>query len=318
MNSDIQAHTTTVDVGEMFQSSITDTRTGRGRLFNSPLIPSANAAAATPNASIASSPTAGAMASPTLDAMASPTPGRMASPTPVRMASPTSGRRASLSSGNNPSNVVGSTLIQHPGGRVQRVRRFAQTQDNVPEYSNSSSIYNIPYTNQFIIDGIRDPSNWVYVPIKVIYRRFNTYTQRGRLLPAKNDKCAPLTEPNTGKVWVQSDGISYSGHYKDYVVFSDKSEQETSKFTYVAINKPGNMTVKTFLTAHDSCGRACSPMCIGQGSIEQTYKPCTGAFNVTSDLPRMFAEDKSASPSFARIVPIVFVCDLELKWPWEI
>ncbi|XP_052061948.1 tyrosinase-like protein 1 [Mytilus californianus] len=112
----------------------------------------------------------------------------------------------------------------------------------------------IPYQNSFIINGKSDINQWVFMPVKVVYMH------------------SPGVSP--GRVFVESDGINYSGRYKDYAKI-DPFQPVSSSFTYIGIKRPSNESnVEALITAYDTCGRVCKAKCLVLGSRPPVYESC--------------------------------------------
>ncbi|XP_060075291.1 tyrosinase-like protein 1 [Ylistrum balloti] len=203
--------------------------------------------------------------------------------------------------------------------------------------SENNILLHKDYQNTFVIDGRRDVDAWSFIPVKIIYQRPSeeaTYQMKldvvDKLLLkedlklAKHEKCI-MSDNRTSRVYVQSDGIDYSGRYKDYAIV-DETVTMSTKMTYVGVKNPDMGDISAYITAYDSCGRACKPMCQVPHSEPIEYKPCSGTIRVSGDLPLMY------SPSMLDAVedilnldktslsiidtPIAFVCDYNIKWPW--
>ncbi|OWF55160.1 Tyrosinase-like protein 1 [Mizuhopecten yessoensis] len=101
-------------------------------------------------------------------------------------------------------------------------------------------------------------------------------------MPATYKKCH-VSGSGASKVYVQTDGIDYSGRYKDYAVV-DERLPISSSMTYIGVKNPTEGAAQFHMTAYDSCGRVCRPQCLTNG----IYRPCSGTFRVTSTYPKMY------------------------------
>lgn len=213
-----------------------------------------------------------------------------------------------------------------------------------------------PYQNTFLIDGKSDLNQWVWLNIKILFERpkgFNFHTN----LPGQNNtvdmydtsnferiaekigihnqitykKQCSSSGSGAAKVFVQSDGLNYAGRYKDYAIV-DERQPIYSSVSYIAVKKPTTAkTTKVLLTAFDTCGRSCRAACPVPGTNGNSYEPCKGAFEITSEYPLMYSTSYGGAVSAAFSVhleskgpmyrvnnhPITFVCDHQNKWPWE-
>ncbi|XP_033755086.1 tyrosinase-like protein 1 [Pecten maximus] len=210
---------------------------------------------------------------------------------------------------------------------------------------------NKPYQNTFLLNGVSDVKRWSFIPVRIIFERtpkskfqsfiikdghlvetndmFEAQKYKGlkveikKKMPATYSKCH-VSGSGASKVYVQTDGIDYSGRYKDYAVV-DERLPISSSMTYVGVKNPTEGAAQFYMTAYDSCGRVCRPQCLRNG----TYRPCSGTFRITSSYPRMYGlsyEDavkgiwKKGSnllpESNSDEVPITFFCDAYMTWPW--
>ncbi|XP_069112470.1 LOW QUALITY PROTEIN: tyrosinase-like protein 2 [Argopecten irradians] len=203
--------------------------------------------------------------------------------------------------------------------------------------SDHDVILHKDYENSFVLDGERDIDAWSFIPVKIIYQRpskeireqihltlIDKLSTNEDLDLAKHEKCL-MSNNRTSRVYVQSDGIDYSGRYKDYAIVDETVAMSTQK-TYVGVKNPGMGEVTAYITAYDSCGRACKPMCQVPRSDPLEYEPCSGTVHITDEYPLMYSpslldaveealgEDKT--PMSIINTPMAFVCDYNIKWPW--
>ena len=218
------------------------------------------------------------------------------------------------------------------------------------------STLDLPYQNTFIIDGSTDLNKWVWLNIKILFERpkgFNFQTnvpgqnsstdmydtsnfermaeQIGIHNQVKYKKQCSSSGSGAAKVFVQSDGLNYAGRYKDYAIV-DERQPIYSSVSYIAVRKPTvEKSTKVLLTAFDTCGRSCRAACPVPGTDGNSYEPCKGAFEITTEYPLMYSSSYGSAVSAAFSVhlegkgpmyrvknnPITFVCDHQNKWPWE-
>lgn len=212
------------------------------------------------------------------------------------------------------------------------------------------------FQNTFDIDGISDMNLWVFLPVTIIHQRpigakFQSYAVHNGEIDDGNDIYSPpahtslyahlhsdssdplpscATSPSgAGKVFVQSDGISYMGRYKDYAVI-DHRQPITTTTSYVAVMDPQLGSTSVILTAYDSCGRICHPRCRVQEPWSSDYLPCSGVIDVTSVSPRQYAfsysdavssvwnfQNRDFPQSSNENLSVAFYCTNEDRWPWS-
>ncbi|XP_033755048.1 tyrosinase-like protein 1 [Pecten maximus] len=205
---------------------------------------------------------------------------------------------------------------------------------------------NKPYLNTFVLNGVSDVNLWVFIPVKVIYEKpsdtsgsmdgspKNIYSQtpdnngtslEEKTIPASSHKCR-VSGSGASKVYVQTDGIDYSGRYKDYAVV-DERLSISSSMTYVGVKNPKHGAAQFYMSSFDSCGHVCKPKCLLNGK----YSACSGTFQITSSSPLMYGvtvdeavrelwDIEEALPAVAPQgkAPVVFTCKMYSDWPWEL
>lgn len=209
--------------------------------------------------------------------------------------------------------------------------------------------------NTFIIDGVADADKWAFAPVKVIYKRpprasFNSKIVKNGNIINGPDFYAPSNYANlqsrirTGipaafpkevhsgsgasKVFVTSDGLTYSGRYIDYAII-DERQPISETVTYVAFKNPRFGPSQAYVSANDANGRICQPRCHIRGTVPPRYKLCSGVISVTDVFPKMFGNnygdavlsrfsfDNQACPTNKENdIFMVFYCDYENRWPW--
>lgn len=239
--------------------------------------------------------------------------------------------------------------------------RMAQTMANNPfvDFSKSNQQQMCPaipinqrYQNTFNINGLSDVSQWVYLPVKIIYKRppnfsygaypivngalsntadiyspmgYKNLQQRFRTINlATYDKCRTS---GAGTVYVVSNGLNYLGTYKEFAIVDNRMAISLST-TFVAIKSPERGVSEVFLSAFDSCGRICTPYCRNPASTSGESHPCSGAIRVNSNYPKLYSNNygdavlstwNMASGSCPRLVEdqvfVSFYCDYVKEWP---
>ncbi|XP_069114432.1 tyrosinase-like protein 1 [Argopecten irradians] len=210
---------------------------------------------------------------------------------------------------------------------------------------------NRPYQNTFVLNGVSDVNLWVYIPVKIIYEKpsdqlrvidgstdsissnqspsnttdSNKSTLKQNILPASSHKCH-ISGSTASKVYVQTDGIDYSGRYKDYAVV-DEASPLSSVMAYVGVKNPKQNAAKFYMSAFDSCGHVCKPKCLVNGE----YKVCSGTFQITSSSPLMYGITVNEAirelwdigeirPTVGTQgkAPVIFTCEMFPDWPWDL
>ena len=225
----------------------------------------------------------------------------------------------------------------------------------VPDTSEKSGFIDETIQNTFIIDGVADADKWVFTPVKIIYKRppgtvFNSKIVKNGNIIQGPDFYAPAHYSNlqrqirTGvpasypkevhsgsgasKVFVTSDGLTYSGRYIDYAII-DERQPISETVTYIAFKNPRFGLSQAYVSAYDANGRICHPRCQIRGSVPIRYKSCSGVISITDMFPKMFGNnygdavlsrysfDNHACPTNKDSdIFLVFYCDYENRWPW--
>ncbi|XP_033754704.1 uncharacterized protein LOC117337715 [Pecten maximus] len=247
--------------------------------------------------------------------------------------------------------IRGDTMPNAPSNRMRRSVLSSNNTRATKNIKDSTQI-NRPYQNTFVLNGVSNVDLWAFVPVRIIFERppevqFESYLiQNGTLvkssdmfspvefkglkveikrkMPATYKKCH-VSGSGASKVYVQTDGIDYSGRYKDYAVV-DERLPVSSSLTYVGVKNPTEGAAQFYMTAYDSCGRVCTPQCL----INGIYQPCSGAFRITSSFPKMYGitfEDAVKgiwkkgkgllSEANAAEIPVAFLCEIHSTWPWS-
>lgn len=239
--------------------------------------------------------------------------------------------------------------------------RMAQTMANNPfrDFSKMNQQQMCPaipvnqrYQNTFNINGLSDVSQWVYLPVKIIYKRppnfsysafpiingalsntadiyspmgYKNLQQRLKTIDlATYDKCRTS---GAGTVYVVSNGLNYLGTYKEFAIVDNRMAISLST-TFVAIKSPERGVSEVFLSAFDSCGRICTPYCRNPASTTGESHPCSGAIRVNSNFPKLYSKNygdailstwNMATGNCPRLVEdqvfVSFYCDYVKEWP---
>lgn len=176
----------------------------------------------------------------------------------------------------------------------------------------ATTSYNV-IQNSFLMNGISDSRVWVYIPLKIIYKRqpeqiqFNSFEIRqgqlktqldiydphgynvlDDLFPTKRQHrtCMEMDSIFT-KVAVHSDGLNYHGSYRDFAVL-DARQAFDSSIMYMAVKSPQLRYTDVVITAYAPCGNVCQPYCRDNFGI---YRRCDGALKITNQSPKGYGED---------------------------
>lgn len=176
----------------------------------------------------------------------------------------------------------------------------------------ATTSYNV-IQNNYLMNGISDTRVWVYIPLKIIYKRqpeqiqFNSFQIRQGQLQTKLDIYDPhgysglrelfpfKLQPRTciemdsifTKVAVHSDGLNYHGSYRDFAVL-DARQAFDSSIMYMAVKSPQLRYTDVVITAYAPCGTVCQPYCRNNTGV---YKRCDGALKITTQTPRGYGDD---------------------------
>lgn len=233
------------------------------------------------------------------------------------------------------------------GKRSTETDNFSLTQN----HAELLSVLDRSYTNTLVINGHYTPKDWVYLNVRVIYERpksdvFNStvdardmynpssFYDGGKELGINNrvlykQRCEPSGSGAT-KVFVQSDGLNYHGRYKEFAIL-DERQAVSSAIVQVAVRKPSDENSNAYLSAYDSCGRVCRPVCSLQKGSSSAYKACSGSFKITNEYPLMYRKSYESAisslwhlsldgkgPLFTNhFSSITFICDHQNLWPWS-
>ncbi|KAL3858695.1 hypothetical protein ACJMK2_008956 [Sinanodonta woodiana] len=212
-----------------------------------------------------------------------------------------------------------------------------------------------PYQNHYCLNGKSDIRQWVYIPVKIIYRRPPEYASYGSYPiyngkiskfydiyapslysnvyqhlknghPAEYQKCTGV-DKRISSIYIKSVGLNYDGMYKEYAIV-DRRIAITVSTAYIAVKNPAMESTLALIQATDSCGRVCRPVCKVPNS--NIYRPCSGAIRLTSALPRHygtdfgnavmdvwdFSTDAMCPQVKHENIVIAFNCDFQTDWFW--
>ena len=178
------------------------------------------------------------------------------------------------------------------------------------------------YTNSYVIDGTKDKEAWAYIPVSIIFEK--RISRNDTRKPSATYAHCQESGSGADKIFVQTDGIDYSGRFKDYVIV-DKRREIMSTIAYVGIKNPAESSSQFMVSAYDTCGRVCSPRC----STGDQFKPCSGTFYTDSQFPREYSP--TVEDAITRVwktdgrllaqpldgsIPVTFVCENGPSYPW--
>ena len=196
-------------------------------------------------------------------------------------------RRLLTTSGLPMSGGSGIREVRSTRRRQSKVEKIVHTVQEVSKITCSYNNIDEHYVNSFDIDGVRDTSNWVYIPVKIIYNKQPQGTGR----PASTyDHCKNKDAANNAaRIFIESNGISYRGMYKEIVTLR-RDLKVTQEIAYLGLKRPTReYHSDVLLTGYDACGRLCQPYCYDNGMGKT--KKCSGAIRVTETKPFQFEND---------------------------
>ncbi|XP_063442603.1 uncharacterized protein LOC134722899 [Mytilus trossulus] len=210
------------------------------------------------------------------------------------------------------------------------------------------------YQNSFNINGLSDVNQWVYLPVKIIYKRppnynYNSYPIINGALSITNDIYSSMGYTNlhqrlktiqlatysscksstsgAGMVYVQSNGLNYLGTYKEFAIVDNRMALSLST-TFIAVKSPELGVTDVLLSAFDSCGRICTPYCRNPTSPTGESHPCSGAVRISSNYPKLYSKNygdavlttwNMATGNCPKLVEdqvfVSFYCDYGQEWP---
>jgi len=217
-----------------------------------------------------------------------------------------------------------------------------------------------PIQHTYYLDGKRDSRNWVYMAVHVTvfrpdgiqyqsypvqngqiqyeydifdsqgYRRHKNDINRGH--PASFAYCG-TSGTGDSKVYVQTVGKNYNGHFLDYSIVDERYPISHS-VAYVGVKESeGYMDTEVMFSAYDECGRLCKPMCFVEGSSPPKYKHCTGVMRINNREPLVYHKTLGDAMLYYWEIPspnthyspysqdigfcINFLCDSSNKYPWD-
>jgi len=141
-----------------------------------------------------------------------------------------------------------------------------------------------PLSDSKFLSGEEDATKWVFVPIKIIFRRSISKKMIEKpIVGCEEDKTSERC--TKAVVIVQSMGITYSGTYKDYVNCDVTIPVWT--YAFVAVKNPALGPSQSFVSVTNKKGQPCMPLCLAKDDM--TYEMCTGVVNATTAQPRIYA-----------------------------
>ena len=216
----------------------------------------------------------------------------------------------------------GSSGIREFRSTRNRKQRYSRHKLDQPQQYINGSI-DVHYANTFILDGERDPDKWVYIPVQVKVNQYESALtnsrSKARVYPRCDDNNSDL------KIVIISDGFNYHGQYK-HVRQLNRTEPEVEFKDWIGVKLPRDRNdTEVIVSAHDSCGRICKPVCPYSSKTEE----CSGALKITAQNPLDFIthgqkqhlHDSRPIPRSAVInepkVFLSFTCDSAVTdWIW--
>ena len=125
---------------------------------------------------------------------------------------------------------------------------------------------------------------WVFVPMKLVFKNAIDKPVRDMNITG----CEYL-DNNThlclsSVAIVQSNGMTYNGAYRNYIVNDVSIPQWT--YVYVGVKNPTYGPSQSFISVTDKTGGPCVPYCLSEN--DEHYHVCTGVISVTTKLPKIY------------------------------
>lgn len=171
--------------------------------------------------------------------------------------------------------------------------------------------------NSFVIDGVPDIKNWVFIPVIIKHKRppglkFNSkviiqgeiqagvdvysyamnFNQSYQVPLAAFPHQHTPSKMGSDKVFVQADGLTYNGKYKDYAIVDSRLPVSES-VVFVGVKNPKPSNSEAYVSAYDSHGRLCYAHCLVAGSNPPEYRKCSGTIDLKTTGPCMYADTVS-------------------------
>ncbi|KAK6979563.1 tyrosinase-like protein tyr-1 [Biomphalaria glabrata] len=244
-----------------------------------------------------------------------------------------------------------------PTTRTTRARRNVDNPNTLDTCENPT--FGQAIQNDYCCSKTCDTNQWAMIPVRVVsvrppkFQNYSSYPVTSGQLNRERDIYFPnsnsrihkyiggrLANPKTfkrctkdspaGQVFVYSNGINYSGYYKEYVI-ADHRQAVSVSIGFVGMKKPspGDGVTKALLRAHDSCGRVCRVLCKDPASKQ--FKACSGAVALSDQKPHMYgasyddavmdlfdyASDGDCPRYNTDDFYITFFCDYHNKFPYS-
>lgn len=127
---------------------------------------------------------------------------------------------------------------------------------------------------------------WVFVPMKLVFKNAIHKPVRDMNITG----CEYLdNDPHlcsSSVAIVQSNGMTYKGTYRNYIVNDVSIPQWT--YVYVGVKNPTYGPSESFISVTDKMGEPCVPYCLSEN--EEHYHVCTGVISVTTKIPKIYLE----------------------------
>lgn len=163
-----------------------------------------------------------------------------------------------------------------------------------------------PVQNTFFINGKTSESQWVFIPVRVIYQSkassqyagypirnkgphtFSNFRFAGSLGENGNSSTICIQEPSGAiQIRLQSTGLNYYGQYAEYTLVDSKMPL-TSTIAFLGIKSPADEYSEILLTGYHSCGLMCQPYCSNPDTIPPAFRPCAGSLKIFSNMTSLY------------------------------
>ncbi|XP_052065985.1 tyrosinase-like protein 2 [Mytilus californianus] len=141
-----------------------------------------------------------------------------------------------------------------------------------------------PQNGLTVLSG--DENDWVYVPIKIIVRNaLHKFIRKNVIAGCEYLGFGHDNLCSKSMAIVQSNGITYHGTYRSYIVNDVSIPQWV--YAFVGIKNPGPGMSQAFISVTDKYNKPCEPFCLDMKA--RKYHSCPGVISLTSTEPEMFS-----------------------------
>ncbi|XP_071121460.1 tyrosinase-like protein 2 [Mytilus edulis] len=130
-----------------------------------------------------------------------------------------------------------------------------------------------------------DDKDWVYIPVKIVVRNALEKSLKKNVIGGCEYLGAGYDDLCSKSVAiVQSNGITYHGTYRNYIVNDASIPQWV--YAYVGVKDPGTGSSQAFISITDKNHKPCDAFCLDLKA--KKYRSCPGVISVTNKKPRLY------------------------------